>query len=123
MPVHQVKPVVRTVNSPASTRREYMLEVKGSTDSLLPALVNTEQCHHKWVLTSPGLTDGRLTACRTEDLRGGGSGHGCEEEGVAHAVLQDLGAQGLPVPHARQLRGLEAPQVELELALGEGGRR
>jgi hypothetical protein len=25
------------VNSPASTRREYMLDVKGSTDSLLPA--------------------------------------------------------------------------------------
>ena len=49
-----------------------------------------------------------------EDLRGGGRGHGRDEQAVAHALFHDFLLENVPLP---PVAWLDAPQVELELCL------
>jgi len=53
----------------------------------------------------------------TEDLRGRGGGHGCDEKRVPDTVLSNRGSESSPVPKVGRD---SAPQVELEFTLRDG---
>jgi hypothetical protein len=102
----------------------YMLDVNGSTDSLLPERQYKQRgisMPSAWPAVRKANVAGSRGSRRslrlggpTKDLRGGGGGHGSQEKRVADAVLEDLGTEAGPVPAVRRRH---APHVELEDAL------
>ncbi len=63
-------------------------------------------------------SEGLGTLVVSQDLGGGSSGHGSDEQRVAQSVLGNVGLEGGPVPAAA---GGDTPEIELELSLA--GRR